>query len=420
MLVNRTVAMRWGANNKKIYEEKGYIFTKWMDSFSVKVEDLSNCSSVLVDVECDYCGKIVKGVTWVNYKIYTEKDGNYHCQRCSFKGQREWISFEQWCYGNLPKVKANELLSRWDYEKNGNLNPKNISFRSNGFDGNGYWFKCLTHLEHISEQKSIDSFVRRKEKGINCNQCNSLSVTHPELAILLIDEKDAVRYSAGSHAIISAKCPTCGFEKEIRIKDMVNYGFGCPRCSDGVSYPEKFLSNMLGQLGVDYKTQLSKTAFDWCGDYRYDYYLSNVNCIIETHGRQHYEDVGGNWGKINETQENDRCKESIARKNGIENYIILDCRKSSLEWIRESVLSSPLLEILNFHKEIIDWKKCHRYACSGLVYTACDYWNRGMKDRDEISNYLGLSKGTIWRYLRQGFSLGWCDYEPRKFKNKIV
>ena len=52
------------------------------------------------------------------------------------------------------------------------------------------------------------------------------------------------------------------------------------------------MSNVLNYLNIDFKTQVSKNTFNWCKNYRYDFYfeLNNEKYIIETHGGQHYEE----------------------------------------------------------------------------------------------------------------------------------
>ena len=85
-----------------------------------------------------------------------------------------------------------------------------------------------------------------------------------------------------------------------------------PNCGDKVSYDEKFLSSILSQLKVDFATQLSKSTFNWCDKYRYDFYIPSLNMIIETHGIQHYEE-NKNWTmSLEEEQENDKIKKELA------------------------------------------------------------------------------------------------------------
>ena len=171
------------------------------------------------------------------------------------------------------------------------------------------------------------------------------------------------------------------------------------------------MNNLLTQLQIKFKIQLTKKDFKWCNNYRYDFYINNINCIIETHGLEHYrKDNRGSWGTLQEVQKRDNEKEHLAIKNGIENYIVLDCRKSELKWIKNSILNSKLPELLNFKEEDIDWLKCHEYACGNLIKDSCDLWNGGLRNMQEISKILRLTRHTIRKYLKQGVELGWCDY----------
>ena len=61
----------------------------------------------------------------------------------------------------------------------------------------------------------------------------------------------------------------------------------------------------------------------------------------------------------------------------------------------------------------IDWNKCHEFACSNLVKTACEYWNKGINNTTEISNIMHLHRTTICRYLKQGKDLQWTTYDEQ-------
>ena len=443
-LLNKTVIIRWNSRNKKWYESKGYVFTKMGEEFEISVDDLPNGSHTSVDCKCDGCEKYLTNIKWQYYKKQVKEDGKYYCKKCAMKvyGTENYRlsrlkngkSFYQWCYDNISKDELNKILLRWDYDlniKNGNvLTPKDVSYSSLGFNRKGYWFKCLDHPEHESELKSINNYTRGNRK-INCTQCNSIANTHPHLIKLLVNKEDALKYSVWTRVKLLTKCPDCGYEKDISISNYINHGFGCPRCSDGIPYPEKFMLSILEQLlDKDFQVQLNKTTFKWCDTYIYDFYIGRVNCIIETHGLQHYEKEHGNWDSLHSIQQNDDNKEHVAKHNGIENYIIIDCRKSELEWIKNSVMNRnptrpnqpSLAELLNFNEKDVDWLKCHEYACSSLVKTVCDLWNSGIKDTLIIANILKTHRATITKYLKQGTELSWCipPYCPNKCKFKQV
>jgi len=122
ILITKTVNIKWSSNNKKYYENKGYIFTKMGNEFEVKVEDLTNSSGVKVDIECDGCGKPLKGIQWNEYRKNYEKRSKYYCRNCAsnlYGSEKSKLtqlenskSFYQWCYENLLKDEANIIILR--------------------------------------------------------------------------------------------------------------------------------------------------------------------------------------------------------------------------------------------------------------------------------------------------------------------
>lgn len=97
--------------------------------------------------------------------------------------------------------------------------------------------------------------------------------------------------------------------------------------------------------------------------------------------------------------------------NGIEeqNYIILDCRESNLDFIKQSITKSRLSEIFDISS--IDFVKCSKFASSNLMKRASELWNEG-KTIKEISELMKLHKHTIISYLKNGNYNGWCSYKP--------
>ena len=248
---------------------------------------------------------------------------------------------------------------------------------------------------------------------------NTIWDTDRWMCDLGVSEEDAKRYTKGSNKKIEVICPNCNNKKQSPINSIYNNkSIGCV-CGDGFSYPEKFLFSLLNQLNVNFETQLSKTTFRWCDKYRYDFYLPEYNMIIETHGMQHYEETGRKGARtLEEEQENDRCKERLAKENGIVNYIELDCRHSNLEYIKNSILNSDLSKLFDLSK--IDWLKCEEFSLKNIVKEVCDYWNN--KDEWEtaasLSNVLRYNRATIVRMLKKGSKLGWCSYDATKEKMK--
>ncbi len=284
----------------------------------------------------------------------------------------------------------------------------------------GYKYKCIIDgdIDYITECHLVS--------GVGCKVCygnkvlrgyNDIATTSPQLLKYLVNEEDGFNYTCNSGKTIKTKCPHCGFEKDMIIHVLNNAGFGCNACSDGISYPEKFIICLLNQLKIKFIPQLSIKQFSWCDKYRYDIYIDNINGIIEIHGIQHYEDSNGSWGKLKEIKINDLVKENLAKQNYINNYIILDCRYSELEWIKNNVMQSELPQLLNFKEDNIDWLKCHEYSCSSLVKIVCDLWNMGLTTT-EIGDEIGLHNCTVSNYLKKGNKLKWCNYTIKQSRKR--
>jgi len=446
MLISKTVIMKWHPGNKKWYEGKDYIFTNWKDEFEVRVEDLPDGSNIFVEVKCDglnCTSPITKPMKWHTYKIIVHKDNTYYCKKCASQlfgidkikklQLQKSISFYQWCYNNLPKKLADLILERWDYElnidKNGKvLTPKDVTYSSAGLNQKGYWFKCLINSEHKSEQKHIVTFVRGA-KSLDCNQCNSISITHPHLIKYLVNIEDAFEYSFGSDKDVFLKCPDCRQEKKMKMKTLVNCGFACPKCSDGISYPNKFMFNVLDQLKNLNKINEFETekSFDWLqfefkekfrkGFIDFYFGVNGKMYGIEMDGGFHEKDNNMNGQTKEESKFIDNEKDRVCQEHDIK-VIRIDSLKSEWEYIKNSAINSVLPQVINFAEEDIDWLKCHKYACSSLVKTICDLWNNGINNVTKIVSELKIGKKAIIKYLKQGTKLGWCDYDPKVEINK--
>ena len=264
-------------------------------------------------------------------------------------------------------------------------------------------------------------------KGNGCSCCcnsprvvvpgiNDIATTDPWMIKYFINPEDAKNYTKSSNKKIKVKCPDCGRVKDEYISINKIYSrqrISCS-CNDNMTYPEKFMSNLLFQLGIEFEYQLSKTTFDWCKNYKYDFYLKEYNTIIETHGKQHYEDVKGYMKKLKDEQNNDLIKKELALKNGVFNYVVIDCRLSELKWIKESVLNSKLYKMFDFSN--VNWNESHEFALKNLVKEVCEYYEEN-KDNvliKDIGEVFRLGRNTTSRYLKFGSTLGWCKYDINK------
>ena len=244
---------------------------------------------------------------------------------------------------------------------------------------------------------------------------NDFNTTHPELSHYLLNKNNGNNYSFGSRKKVNWICPDCGEIIKKSFYDVSKYGLSCPVCSDGISFSEKFLISFFKQLNVDY---FHDKYLPWSKNKRYDFYLSKYNIIVECHGMQHYEKTFLNDSLL-EVQKNDSSKIELAFANGVDKYIVLDCRYSELEYIKNSIINSELANIFNI--ENIDWCKCSLDAQRNIIYEIVDLWEQG-NNAPEIAKIMGIDRHTSLKYLKQANEIGLCKYDPiletQKGRNK--
>lgn len=229
---------------------------------------------------------------------------------------------------------------------------------------------------------------------------------------------EARKYSKSSNKKIIPICPDCKriLNKELKINNIyTKKSVGCS-CGDGKSYPEKFVFSFLEQLDLEFITEYSPL---WIGIKRYDFYIAKYNIIIETDGTLgHGKGVHGKSNKtVKETIDSDKYKDEMALKNKIE-VIRLDCTKSDMEFIKNSILNSKLNELFYLNK--IDWNKCDLFTFTNKAKDVCDYWNIKMEHETtlDLQKIFKTDRCTIIRYLKKGNIHGWCSYDTKEESRK--
>lgn len=282
-----------------------------------------------------------------------------------------------------------------------------------------YTYRCLkcgySCGEYYRGGKHYDSYSIAEhglDSGNGCFLCskngavapdiNSIKATAPELMKYIVNDVDALQYTDHSGQIIDCKCPDCGKLFRRKVFKIAEYGVPCT-CGDYFSYPEKFVFSVLSQLGIDFETQYYING----SNFRYDFYIKNINTIIEVNGIQHYR---VKW-KSRSEPENDAKKKEYAYTHGFndDTYLIIDCHESNCEFIKQALLNSKLAEY--FDLSVIDFEQCSEFATSNLAKVACGHWNTGLNVQ-EIAQVMKIHKHTVMKYLRQGNDAKWCNYSP--------
>lgn len=269
---------------------------------------------------------------------------------------------------------------------------------------------CYKNSKHIFEASPSDIVYARH----GCPYCahkkvfvgeTDLWTTRPDVASLLKNSNDGYVITEYSNKKMWFRCPQCHTDLYKNVGMVTKHGLYCHYCSDGMSYAEKFVKNLLDQLNIKY---IKDNPLPWSGQKRYDFYIKDLSLIIETHGSQHYEQSKTFSRSLKEEQENDAYKKALAISNGIKNYIELDCYISDMEYIKKSIMNSELP--LFFDLSNINWDECNKNTLTSNMVLACNLFYNG-KSIDDIINILSVTRSTLIKYLKKGNECGLCKYD---------
>lgn len=282
--------------------------------------------------------------------------------------------------------------------------------------------RCKKDREHIFEM--APHFLIQ---GHHCPYCtghkvqktNCLNTLRPDLIQFLKNKEDGEKVKLNSTIELELVCPDCGKERKMPTKDLVHQGFSCQFCGDGVSFPNKFIRNMLSMLGVEFVPEWGPK---WAERKRYDvmFMYEGQPIIIEMDGAFHTKE--SQFKTLERTQESDKKKEELAKENGCK-LIRIDCVISDAKTIFKNILDSELSVLLNLQD--FDYIECGRRSSTSLIAEVCHYYNKHPEATvKELSNIFGIATNTVLRYLRKGKELQICsgfvlEKSPRNKKIKV-
>ena len=272
-----------------------------------------------------------------------------------------------------------------------------------------------------------DAHPTNLQRGHGCPVCdnkivvqgiNDISTTHPNLVQYFNNPEEALKYSWGSHKHIIGICPSCGATRDIEIKSLATQGFSCYICGDGISIPNKIACSVLSQLPIkNWKREYSPK---WANRKIYDNYFeyNNKKYILEMDGGFHYKNNKMSGQTVNDYQEIDRFKDKLAEEHNII-VIRIECKDSSLEYIKNNLLKSVLSDI--FDLNTINWDQCYEFINSSFIRKVCEYYqeNRYTMTKANIAKHFHISCSTLNRYREIGVSRGWCDVTTDNEKKEI-
>ena len=280
-------------------------------------------------------------------------------------------------------------------------------------------YKCLSC--GCEDEKNICNILKtgcrvctnqRVVKGIN-----DMWTTNPKLASLLADPNDGYKYTQCSTKKLNWRCPNCNeIIYGISVKQIyTNKKIFCPHCSDGISYPNKFMMELLINLCVDFEREFYPKWFTEKRFYDFLVKTKSIKYIIEMDGGYGHGNKDTKYASKDQQVEIDNNKDFEAIKRGYK-VIRIDCnylkQEDAFEYIKKNILNSELNNI--FDMSNINWTKIQVQIESSNVKRACWLFNNKTKGMKEIGEILGVAPTTVSRYLKRGRDIGLCDYDSSK------
>ena len=291
-------------------------------------------------------------------------------------------------------------------------------------------YDCSEHYNHKTKTFEQEYWITEGHllEGNNCICCSNQIVVENINSIVKTDEwmipyfqggySEAKKYVAKSTLKIHPICIGCGRinNKLVSISDIYKCENSWCECSDGYSYPNKFMFELFMILGENFETEYNP---EWIKPRKYDFYISSINKIVEMDGGFHTQDNNMNGVSKEESKIIDNEKDRLANQNGIE-VIRINCdyrHEERFEYIKKNILESDLNGIFDLSK--VDWSICNKFALSSRVKEACELWNSGIYNAVKIADIMKIAHCTSIKYLKEGSKLNMCSYTRElAIKNK--
>lgn len=245
---------------------------------------------------------------------------------------------------------------------------------------------------------------------------NNVGFTDPDIIKYLVNYEDANLYTRKSMKKVLVRCPFCGSQKYMSVAELTKQKrVTCDKCSDGISYPNKFAHALFNQLSNQYLNYIPEYTPEWAGKYRYDNYIEFKN------GDKIIVEMDGGYHKTNENSAiNDNIKDLLAENHGIQ-MIRIDCDYIKIEKRFSLIKENLILALKNyFDLSLVNWDECNRIGTSSIIMQVGEFYNLHpyASTRDIMKKFSILSKDTLLGYLKICNDLGICIYNPKDY-NRI-
>lgn len=306
--------------NKKLTQEE---FEKYCKKYNTKLTPVGKYidSRTPVECKCNFCGAIK---TYYPNNIYS----NNGCRICSAKArcitEGEYKNSIVKIFGEnqyeLIHLNKDDGCKGYSIVKHlvcGNEYPVTMDAMINGKRGCPH---CSNHIPHTEER-----ILERLS-------------TLPDIDKYHINKIYRTEKYGRLRWVCSFTHKDCGTEFEMLFDSFYHQGCRCPKCMAKISLGAEKVKEVLLESGYDF---VKEKKFPDCKDVRllpFDFYIPDLNLVIEYDGEQHFKPNGQYGEKIDSTQKHDNMKNAYCQEHGID---LLRISYTQFDMI-ESILKSKL------------------------------------------------------------------------------
>ena len=345
-------------------------------------------------------------------------NGHCACKQCISEAMSTRRTYDT---NDIKRILKDEFGDKFTLETKEvhGVKKKKLEFRHNIDDNNSHSF--ISDFYQLRTNKKCPVCEYGKYTRIVTKEENSIAITNPYIASLFVNKEETYMYKEHSNKKVHFKCPDCGYIDYKYINQVTkDNNVRCPVCSDGISYPNKFIFNMLLQIKETLDYLENEYYPEWCVyELNGDIHRGKYDIYFEYKNKKYIVEMDGGLGHGNKTfnskerdtigLQKDYIKDKLALEHGIEviridaNYGVND----KYEYIKNNVLQSELSNVLDL--TAIDFDKVNINSLNSLFIKAVEMWNNGALT-SEIAKQCNLNITTISSYLNKANNYSLCNY----------
>lgn len=280
MVISKSALVKVGTKSYLWYKDKGYIF-KCGETIEVNINDLTEYSSAIVEVQCQNCKNIVQKKYFdYKYVVNTSNDNKYYCKKCSYENIKN-TNLKR--YGYICPLQNEEIIHKSKVTLLKNYGVDNISKIDSIKEDRSYLMKENTDNYNI---------LINKKYGCNVSKLNWVKEKKKQTMI----ENWGVENPSQSPEIFE-KSQKSG--KKLKLHRIGLYYRG--------TYESHFLDFcLLNSIKVEKGPTIKYFVNNKERYYHSDFYIRNYNLVIEIKSNYYFDKFFTN----------NKLKEEYTIKNG--------------------------------------------------------------------------------------------------------